>query len=58
MVVLTVSTGMRKIRNNAANVLAATVLIPTLMSLVASMESKRVSIPVLAAVSPNRERGP
>ena len=58
IVVFTVSTGIRKIRNSAAAVLAATVLMPTLMSLVASMESRRVSTPVLAAVSPKRDIGP
>jgi hypothetical protein len=58
MVVLTVSMGIRKIRNPAAAADAATVLIPTPMSLVESRELRSVSTPVFAAVSPKRERGP
>jgi hypothetical protein len=58
MVVLTVSIGIKRIRNNAAATLAATVLNPTFKFCVVSNESKNVNIPVLAAVSPNRDSGP
>jgi hypothetical protein len=58
MVVLTVSTGIKKMRHTAAAADADTVLRPTLRLRVDSYESIKVSIPVLAAVSPNRDRGP
>jgi hypothetical protein len=58
MVVLTVSMGIMTMRNKAAAVDAATVLKPMLISLVASRELSMVRIPVLAAVSPKRLRGP
>ena len=58
MVVLSVSMGMRKMRKMAAAAEAPTVLTIGLVPLSSSTESKIVMIPVLAAVSPKRERGP
>jgi hypothetical protein len=58
MVVLTVSMGMSTIRNAAAAADANMVLTPMFMSRVASRWLTSVRIPVLAAVSPNRLRGP
>jgi len=58
MVVFTVSMGIITIRNKAAAILAATVLKPTLRSLVDSRLFMAVKTPVLAAVSPNRLSGP
>ena len=55
---LTVSTGIKKIRKSAAATLAEIVLTPTLRSRVLSMLFIKVNIPVLAAVSPNRDNGP
>ena len=52
------TTGIKKMRNAAAAALAVAVFHPTLRSFVASMEFIRVNIPVLAAVSPNRDIGP
>jgi hypothetical protein len=49
---------MRKMRNKAAATEADTVLKPTLRFLVNSYESMSVSMPVFAAVSPKRDRGP
>jgi hypothetical protein len=55
---LQLTTGIKKIRKAAAAPLAATVLYPTFKSLVASKLFIKVNIPVLAAVSPKRLRGP
>ena len=58
MVVLKVSTGIKRIRNPAAPTEAATVFRPTGRLAVNSKASKAASVPVFAAVSPNLERGP
>jgi hypothetical protein len=58
MVVLNVSTGIRKIRNNAAATDAATVFKETGSFSVYSNESIKAKVPVFAAVSPKRESGP
>jgi hypothetical protein len=55
---LALTTGIKKIRKSAAATLALAVLYATFKSFVDSMESNNVSIPVLAAVSPNRDNGP
>lgn len=50
--------GMRAMRHKAAAVEAQAVLTGMGRSRVEALESRRESMPELAAVSPNRDRGP
>ena len=58
MVVLNVSTGMRKMRKSPAATEAATVFAATGSFSVVSYASNSANVPVLAAVSPNLDSGP
>ena len=58
IVVLTVSTGVRIIRKAAAAKLAKTVFTSAGSFFMKLFDSRRASMPALAAVSPNRETGP
>jgi hypothetical protein len=57
-VVLTVSIGINRILNAAAENEANRVFTPTGIEAVEEDESKRARAPAFAAVSPKRERGP